>query len=200
MRRVFPRASLDDGVDVRLRDAESNGEFIPRYAGSGGLANSRHYFSCQFGHAVSLAMGHPAFAGGILNVVSHCSKKQVLGIDAWRVIAPMADGQAFWYGAYVQFVGYAMRLALLAFDGKRPVSVMKARRRPFHASVRQRFHVAFKPFPQIGCAGAALPLHLADIGAIGRRRVGAAKRKCFAANRTCRHSHHFTLAAGGVMA
>lgn len=92
--------------------------------------------SGQLSFVASLSLNVSSFCHTISGIVSRRSDKQVGWVNAFRVVAGMADAFAGWYRSFVERVGKAMGFDDLPLDGQDAISVGIASAKPFVAARR----------------------------------------------------------------
>ncbi len=102
--RSLPIFAVYDAERLRFSHAELTRKVISVFALIVSIAHLVNLFSRKFCAAIQYANTRAHLAHAVPRVIRFCSKKQVIGIDAKRSIAFVANQHAFWNMATKQFV------------------------------------------------------------------------------------------------
>lgn len=135
---MFPVYFSDNQADAFAGHSVFPTEFSERNACSGFCANIYDLFGGHFCLIVFLASGHSSFSGCVLLIVAFSSKKQMVWVDALRVIAMMAKVHTVCYDASVEHPCRMSSPKVMALGWERsdhPVTVLVLIARPFPATI-----------------------------------------------------------------
>lgn len=114
---VLPVAPVNDSPDSRIGHTEHCAELgLVVFTGGIEAKDPVHFGPCQFSRPLCLTLrpACPAFRNRVLGVLAIGSGEEVFRINAWRVVAAMADVQSFPYFAILQFVCNPVRRTTLS--------------------------------------------------------------------------------------
>lgn len=157
---------------------------------------------CQATIRMFVSKWHSVFMSRISEVVSRRTKEQMFGVNAWRIIAVMANKHSFRDRAYVQFIREPVgKFGLMPLYGNYPVSPFMrtaspdptSRIRNFVSGLKGFFYVQDGMLGKFACFSESVVMRFAQ--ASSKRWLAAFS----AFNLSCskRHGRIISLEAGG---
>ena len=106
---MSPLLIVDDDRDLRFADSI---RFSKLFIGASLLMKMAHFFNItcgQFCHAVRFAFDKAVFGNGVVNVLFLSTKKEMIGVDAGRIVAFVKDLFSNWNGTIMKLPRKTMR-------------------------------------------------------------------------------------------
>lgn len=137
---VFPSLAVDNVGQVGFLKAELRRKLGVCYSARRvEAAYFTHKIVCQNGTAMGFTQLHSALVNGVCNVLFLGAKKKMLWIDAWGVIARMADLQSAVIHTVVENIGVLVRAIAFSLVPKAAIAIWCPERNPLPAFIRTAF-------------------------------------------------------------